>query len=65
MVEIISDMFAGFGPFAIPASRKGCPVYANDLNPNSVHVLGLNARINKVGDHFILITWRLEHLCAT
>ncbi|XP_038890921.1 tRNA (guanine(37)-N1)-methyltransferase 2 isoform X1 [Benincasa hispida] len=46
--EIICDMFAGIGPFAIPAAQKGCIVYANDLNPDSVRYLKVNAEINKV-----------------
>ncbi|KAH1248499.1 tRNA (guanine(37)-N1)-methyltransferase 2 [Glycine max] len=48
--ETICDMFAGIGPFAIPAAQKGCIVYANDLNPDSIHYLRINAKINKVGD---------------
>eukprot|EP01125_Pyxidicula_operculata_P009781 TRINITY_DN3212_c1_g2_i2.p1 TRINITY_DN3212_c1_g2~~TRINITY_DN3212_c1_g2_i2.p1 ORF type:complete len:384 (+),score=50.23 TRINITY_DN3212_c1_g2_i2:203-1354(+) len=44
--EVIADMFAGVGPFAVPASKKGCIVYANDLNPRSYHYLKENARIN-------------------
>lgn len=48
--EIICDMFAGIGPFAIPAAQKGCLVYANDLNPDSIHFLKMNAKINKVDD---------------
>ncbi|CAJ1928107.1 unnamed protein product [Sphenostylis stenocarpa] len=48
--EIICDMFAGVGPFAIPAAQKGCIVYANDLNPGSIHYLRINAKINKVDD---------------
>ncbi|XP_065009229.1 tRNA (guanine(37)-N1)-methyltransferase 1-like isoform X1 [Musa acuminata AAA Group] len=48
--ETICDMFAGIGPFSIPAARKGCHVYANDLNPDSVHYLQINANINKVED---------------
>ncbi|KAM7274953.1 hypothetical protein ACFE04_016819 [Oxalis oulophora] len=48
--EIICDMFCGIGPFAIPAAQKGCAVYANDLNPNSVNYLKTNAKINKVHD---------------
>ncbi|XP_039041376.1 tRNA (guanine(37)-N1)-methyltransferase 1 isoform X2 [Hibiscus syriacus] len=48
--ETICDMFAGIGPFAIPAALKGCLVYANDLNPDSIHYLKINAKINKVDD---------------
>jgi len=48
--ETICDMFAGIGPFAIPAAQKGCTVYANDLNPDSIHYLRINAKINKVDD---------------
>ncbi|KAH7314613.1 hypothetical protein KP509_21G010700 [Ceratopteris richardii] len=46
--QVICDMFAGIGPFAIPAARKGCIVYANDLNPDSVKYLKINTKINKV-----------------
>ncbi|KAL2455474.1 tRNA (guanine(37)-N1)-methyltransferase 1 [Forsythia ovata] len=46
--DIVCDMFAGIGPFAIPAAQKGCIVYANDLNPDSVRYLKINAEINKV-----------------
>ncbi|CAL2274966.1 unnamed protein product [Prunus armeniaca] len=46
--EIICDMFAGIGPFAIPAAQKGCIVYANDLNPDSICYLKINAETNKV-----------------
>lgn len=46
--EIICDMFAGIGPFAIPAAQKGCIVYANDLNPDSIRYLKINAETNKV-----------------
>jgi len=48
--QIIVDMFAGIGPFAIPAAQQGCVVFANDLNPTSVKYLSLNSGINKVGD---------------
>ncbi|CAK9154419.1 unnamed protein product [Ilex paraguariensis] len=56
--ETICDMFAGIGPFAIPAAQKGCLVYANDLNPDSIHYLKINAEINKVNDH--VCTYNLD-----
>jgi len=43
-------MFAGIGPFAVPAAKKGCLVYANDLNPKSYEYLVRNANKNKVKD---------------
>ncbi|XP_020585107.1 tRNA (guanine(37)-N1)-methyltransferase 1 isoform X2 [Phalaenopsis equestris] len=51
--EIICDMFAGVGPFAIPAAQRGCFVFANDLNPHSIHYLNINAKINKVENNII------------
>lgn len=52
--ETICDMFAGIGPFAIPAAQKGCVVYANDLNPDSARFLKINAEINKVEDRIFI-----------
>lgn len=48
--DIILDVFAGVGPFAIPAAKKGCTVHANDLNPNSYEYLSRNAKKNSVKD---------------
>jgi tRNA (guanine37-N1)-methyltransferase len=45
--QVIVDMFCGIGPFALPASKKGCIVYANDLNPSSYEYLNQNATLNK------------------
>ena len=49
--DVVFDMFAGVGPFAIPLAKKGCLVYANDLNPDSFRWLEHNARINKTTQH--------------
>ncbi|XBI47144.1 hypothetical protein VPH35_111170 [Triticum aestivum] len=56
--DVICDMFAGIGPFSIPAGQKGCVVYANDLNPDSVHYLKTNAKINKVEDY--IFTYNMD-----
>ena len=48
--EIVADLFAGVGPFAIPIGKL-CPnvqVYAVDINPNAVELLKINVKVNKV-----------------
>lgn len=49
--EAICDVMAGIGPFAIPAARKKCFVYANDLNPHSHGALVDGIKLNKVSDY--------------
>nr|KAG5686615.1 hypothetical protein BaRGS_006289 [Batillaria attramentaria] len=46
--DVLYDVFAGIGPFAIPAARKGVRVLANDLNPHSHAALVNNVKLNKV-----------------
>lgn len=46
--DVIADVFAGVGPFAIPAGKKGCGVFANDLNPSSHEYLVKNIADNRV-----------------
>ena len=47
--DTVVDVFAGIGPFAVPAAKMGCKmVHCNDLNPESFHWLNENIRINKL-----------------
>lgn len=46
--DVVVDAFAGVGPFAVPAGKKGCGVLASDLNPASAAALVENTKINKV-----------------
>ncbi|XP_055291740.1 tRNA (guanine(37)-N1)-methyltransferase isoform X3 [Moschus berezovskii] len=46
--DVLFDVFAGVGPFAIPAAKKNCTVFANDLNPESHKWLLHNCKLNKV-----------------
>lgn len=49
--DIFYDVFAGVGPFSIPAAKKGCITLANDLNPDSVKWLHTNVALNKLKDN--------------
>src|SRR3989344_3646521 len=48
--EIILDMFAGIGYFSIPLGKlsPAKKIYAVELNPNSVHFLQENIKLNKL-----------------
>ncbi|KAJ4002268.1 Met-10+ like-protein-domain-containing protein [Lentinula boryana] len=48
--EVLADVFAGVGPFTIPAAKKGCAVMANDLNPASYTYLCQNVKDNEVSE---------------
>ncbi|KAG8684954.1 tRNA(m(1)G37)methyltransferase [Ceratobasidium sp. 423] len=47
-VPLIADVFAGVGPFAVPAAKRGAIVYANDLNQESTKWMEVNVKNNKV-----------------
>ncbi|KAF8684462.1 tRNA (guanine(37)-N1)-methyltransferase [Rhizoctonia solani] len=47
-VPLIADVFAGVGPFAVPAAKRGAIVYANDLNAESTKWMEVNVKNNKV-----------------
>lgn len=51
----LGDVFAGVGPFSIPAAKKGCMVFSNDLNPESVKAFRQNMSKNKVLLMFIWV----------
>ena len=48
--EHVLDMFAGVGPFAIPAASQGAEVVAVDLNDTAIDYLQENARRNGVSE---------------
>ncbi|KAH8868979.1 hypothetical protein KSF78_0004181 [Schistosoma japonicum] len=48
---VVYDVFAGVGPFSIPAGRAGCHVLANDLNPDSFIWLKKNITQNASRKH--------------
>lgn len=48
--EVVADVFAGVGPFAVPAGKKSVLVLANDLNPELYKYLKSNITLNKVDD---------------
>ena len=54
--ELVADVFAGVGPFSLPAAKKGCAVLANDLNPESYKYLIMNIKDNKVSRITIIST---------
>ncbi|KAF8770258.1 tRNA (guanine(37)-N1)-methyltransferase like protein [Argiope bruennichi] len=49
--DLVYDVFAGVGPFAVPLAKKQCVVHANDLNPDSFKWLCHNAGLNKVSQN--------------
>jgi tRNA (guanine37-N1)-methyltransferase len=53
--EQLLDMFAGVGPFAVPAARRGAEVVGVDLNPTAVEYLRENAERNGVADRVTAI----------
>ena len=47
--ELVCDVFAGIGPFSIPASKnQDAIVFANDLNPASYEYLKKNISANRL-----------------
>jgi tRNA (guanine37-N1)-methyltransferase len=53
--ERVLDMFAGVGPFAVPAASRGAEVVAVDANPAAIPYLRENARRNGVADRLTAV----------
>lgn len=49
--DVLYDVFAGVGPFAIPCGKRKNQVLANDLNPECYRWMRENVQSNKVGDY--------------
>ncbi|KAH7133533.1 hypothetical protein EDB81DRAFT_903677 [Dactylonectria macrodidyma] len=49
--EVVADVMAGIGPFAVPAGKKGVFVWANDKNPESYKYLEEAIQRNKVSQY--------------
>lgn len=71
--EMVCDVMAGVGPFAVPAGKKKIFVWANDLNPHGAEVMQDAVKGNKVGqfvtpfnqDGKQFIPWSAKELLAT
>ena len=71
--ETVVDMFAGVGPYVIPAAKRTKAVlYAIDINPDAHYYLKKNIIANKVGDRVIpilgdvsvVVRERLKHVAT-
>ncbi len=52
--DVVFDMFAGVGPFALSIAKRGAKVVAVDKNPNAVTLMRENAGLNRIEDIEIL-----------
>lgn len=57
--EAVADVMAGVGPFAVPAGKRHCFVWANDLNPDSFECLCDAIQRNKV--RFYVCSSKFSH----
>ncbi|UYI27439.1 tRNA (guanine(37)-N1)-methyltransferase [Encephalitozoon cuniculi] len=46
--EVLCDPFCGVGPVSLPALKKGCRVYSNDLNLRAIECLEKSIKINRL-----------------
>jgi len=52
--DVVFDMFAGVGPFALLLAKRGAKVVAVDKNPDAVRLLRKNAALNRIEEIEIL-----------
>ena len=62
--EQVLDMFAGVGPFAIPAASRGADVVAVDLNETAIEYLRENAQRNNVSERITAIAGDVREVTA-
>jgi len=63
--ERVFDMFAGVGPFVIPAAARGAETVGVDLNERAVELLRENAERNGVADRVTAVHGDVRELAAT
>ncbi|WP_445474465.1 class I SAM-dependent methyltransferase [Methanococcoides methylutens] len=52
--DVVLDMFAGVGPYSIPIAKKCKKVIAMDKNPDAIHFLKENVKLNSIGNIEVL-----------
>ncbi|WP_135822706.1 class I SAM-dependent methyltransferase [Halostella litorea] len=62
--ERFFDMFAGVGPFVIPAAKRGATAVGVDLNERAVEYLRENAERNGVGDRVTAVAGDVRDVAA-
>ncbi|WP_435333054.1 class I SAM-dependent methyltransferase [Haloarchaeobius sp. TZWWS8] len=62
--EHVFDMFAGVGPFAIPAAKRGAQVVAVDLNEHAVEYCRENAERNRAADRVTVLQGDVREVSA-
>ena len=62
--ESVIDMFAGVGPYAMPAASRGADVVACDLNERAIEYLRANAERNGVADRVTAVAGDARNLAA-
>ncbi|QSG01750.1 class I SAM-dependent methyltransferase [Natranaeroarchaeum sulfidigenes] len=62
--EQVFDMFAGVGPFAIPAATRGATVVGTDINERAIEYFRENARRNGVEQRVTAIAGDIREVAA-